>query len=79
MRDPHDRLISTAVLEQSLFEVKRVVVGQDLMVERMHGRSARQRSRAARRSARGGQDAGGEARWPTWSAGRSPGCSSPPT
>ena len=35
MRDPHDRLVSTAVLEQSLFEVKRVVVGQDLMVERM--------------------------------------------
>ena len=35
MRDQHDRLVSTAVLEQSLFEVKRVVVGQDLMVERM--------------------------------------------
>ena len=35
MREPHDRLVSTAVLEQCLFEVKRVVVGQDLMVERM--------------------------------------------
>ena len=35
MRVPHERLVSTAVLEQSLFEVKRVVVGQDLMVERM--------------------------------------------
>jgi MoxR-like ATPase len=35
MREPHDRLVSTAVLEQCLFEVKRVVVGQDPMVERM--------------------------------------------
>ena len=35
MREPHDRLVSTALLEQCLFEVKRVVVGQDLMVERM--------------------------------------------
>ena len=35
MPDQTTRLMSTAVLEQALFEVKRVVVGQDLMVERM--------------------------------------------
>ncbi|HYI57416.1 MAG TPA: AAA family ATPase [Microlunatus sp.] len=35
MPDPTTRLMSTAVLEQALFEVKRIVVGQDLMVERM--------------------------------------------
>ena len=35
MPDQTTRLMSTVVLEQALFEVKRVVVGQDLMVERM--------------------------------------------
>jgi MoxR-like ATPase len=35
MADQATRLVSTAILEQALFEVKRVVVGQDLMVERM--------------------------------------------
>jgi MoxR-like ATPase len=34
-RDQVTRLLPTAVLERTLFEVKRVVVGQDLMVERM--------------------------------------------
>ncbi|HEX8488914.1 MAG TPA: AAA family ATPase, partial [Propionibacteriaceae bacterium] len=33
--DQVTRLLPTAVLERTLFEVKRVVVGQDLMVERM--------------------------------------------
>jgi len=35
MSEPVTRLLPTAVLERTLFEVKRVVVGQDLMVERM--------------------------------------------
>jgi MoxR-like ATPase len=35
MSDQVTRLLPTAVLERTLFEVKRVVVGQDLMVERM--------------------------------------------
>ena len=69
---------SAALLERALFEVKRVIVGQDAMVERLLvGLLARGHccSRACRASPRRWRCEP----WPTSSAAASPGSSSPPT
>ena len=52
------------ILEAALFEAKRVLVGQDRMIERLLRLLARPGPLPARRRARPGQDAGRRRRWP---------------
>ena len=74
-----DRTAEAALLEQALFEVKKVIVGQDRAIERLLRLPARPGPRAPRGRARPGQDA--RRRDPRHGRRRhaSPASSSPPT
>ena len=66
-------------LERALFEVKRIIVGQDQLLERILVGPAGQGTRAARRGARGWPRPRGARPSPRCSAAPSPASSSPPT
>ena len=68
-----------AQLETVLFEIKKVIVGQDRVIERLLVCLARPGPLPARGRARPGQDPGHRDAGRGRSADRSPGCSSPPT
>ena len=70
---------STQLLEAALFEAKRVLVGQDRMIERLFVCWLARGPLPARRRARPGQDPRRGDAWPTSSAARSPASSSRPT
>ena len=74
-----DPAAATNPLEQVLFEVKRTIVGQDVLLERMAIAPAVRRPPARRGRARPGEDAGGEVAGRRRSAASSSASSSPRT
>ena len=78
-RTPTARARPGNPMEQVLYEVKKTIVGQDVLLERLARRAARPRPHPRRGRARPGQDAGRQVARRRPSAGSSTGSSSPPT